>query len=124
MVTVKKVILLIEDNPLLTGMYTAAFKKRGIEVFIAHNGEEGFKIINDHKPDLVLLDLFMPGMNGFEILERMKADPEMKDIKVIMLTVSPKKEDEQKARSLGVIDYLLKQELHLNDIVERVMKHF
>lgn len=124
MADTKKVILLIEDNPLLTGMYSAAFKKKGFEVFIAHNGEEGIKIIHAEKPGLVLLDLFMPGMNGFEILEKIKANPDTQGIKVIMLTVSPKKEDEDKARSLGAIDYLLKQELHLNEIVEKVLAHF
>lgn len=120
----KRVILLIEDNPLLTGMYSAAFKKKGIEVFIAHNGEDGLKIISEHQPDLVLLDLFMPGMNGFEILEKIKGNPQTAHMKVVMLTVSPKKEDEAKARSLGAIDYLLKQELHLSEIVERVLAHF
>ncbi len=124
MVDTKKVILLIEDNPLLTGMYSAAFKKKGIEVLVAHNGVDGLRIIEEHKPHLVLLDLFMPGMNGFDILEKIKSNPETKDIKVVMLTVSPKKEDETKARALGAIDYLLKQELHLNEIVDRALSHF
>lgn len=119
----KKAILLIEDNPLLTGLYSAGFKKKGLNIFIVHNGEEGLKVIEEEKPDIVLLDLFMPGMTGIEVLERIRSNPNIKDTKVIVLTINNKEEDKQKAKDLGVIDFLLKQELHLNEIIDRVISH-
>lgn len=119
----KKAILLIEDNPLLTGLYSAGFKKKGLEVFIVHNGEEGLKIIEEERPDIVLLDLFMPGMSGIEVLEKIRSNPKIKDTKVIVLTINNKEETKQKAKDLGVVDFLLKQELHLNEIIEKVLSH-
>lgn len=119
----KKAILLIEDNPLLTGLYSSGFKKRGMEVLVVHNGEEGLKAIQEQRPDIVLLDLFMPGMTGLEVLQKIRENPDIKDTKVVVLTISNKEEDRNKAKELGVVDYLLKQELHLNDIIEKVLGH-
>lgn len=119
----KKAILLIEDNPLLTGLYSSGFKKKGLEVFVVHNGEEGLEVIKREKPDIVLLDLFMPGMTGLEVLQKIRENQETKDTKVVILTISNKQEDRDRAKELGVIDYILKQELHLKDIIEKVLSH-
>ena len=123
MASSKKAILLIEDNPLLTGLYSAGFKKKGFEVLVVHNGEEGLKIIQKERPDIVVLDLFMPGMTGIEVLQKIRENPEIKDTKVVVLTISTKDEDKKKVKELGVLDYLVKQELHLTEIVERVLSH-
>lgn len=119
----KKAILLIEDNPLLTGLYSAGFKKKGYEVVVVHNGEDGLTAIGKEKPDIVVLDLFMPGMTGFDVLEKLRENPETKDTKVVVLTVSVKEEDKSRAKSLGVLDYLVKHELHLDEIINRVLSH-
>lgn len=83
----KKILLLIEDNPLLTGMYQAAFEKRDVELLIAHDGETGLKLAKEKKPDVILLDLLMPGMNGYEVLEKVREDGGLSGIKIIILTV-------------------------------------
>lgn len=119
----KKAILLIEDNPLLTGLYSAGFKKEGMDVYVVHNGEEGLKMMEEVDPDIVLLDLFMPGMDGIQVLEKMRSNPRTKDIKVIVLTINDKEEVKSRAKELGIVDYLLKQEMHLDDIIKKVVSH-
>lgn len=119
----KKIILLIEDNPLLTELYSSGFKKKGFEVFVVHNGEDGLKAVEEVAPDMVLLDLSMPGMPGIEVLEKIRRNPKTKDTRVIILTINDKEEIKQKTKELGVLDFLIKQELHLNDIIERVLSH-
>jgi len=120
---VQNALLLIEDNPILNSMYKAAFEKKGFSVFFAHHGEKGLEIAKEKKPDLIVLDLLMPGMNGFEVLAALKADPATKDIKVIVLTVVNKPESKEKAKALGAVDYLIKSDLDLSEIVELVTSH-
>ena len=121
--TTKYILLLIEDNPLLTGMYKAAFEKKGIEVLVAHDGESGLTIVKERKPSLVLLDMLMPGIDGLTVLERIKKDPQIADTTVVMLTVVQDEEKQKRARELGATDYLVKPDLELREIVERVMRH-
>lgn len=119
-----KIILLIEDNPLLTGMYKTAFEKSGFEVEIAHDGASGLKLMKDTKPAGVVLDLLMPGMTGFDVLEKMKEDKEIADTKVVVLTSDTKPEDLERARSLGALECLIKSELTLSDITEKISSYF
>ena len=117
----KKVLLLVEDNPLLVGLYKTAFEKQGLEVLFAHNGASGLDLAEKNKPDAILLDILMPGMNGFEFLEKIKKNPATKDIKVIVLTILKKEEAEAKARKLGAVDYLVKSDLEVGEIVKKVL---
>jgi len=120
----KKVLLLIEDNPLLTGMYKAAFEKRSVAVEVAHDGNTGFDMAKQMKPEVILLDLLMPGIDGLEVLRLLKEDKTTKDIKVVILTIDATEENRKKAMNFGIADFLIKQEMKLNEIVERVLSHF
>ena len=120
---IKKAVLLIEDNPLLTDLYSIGLRKKGLEVIVVHNGEDGLKAIEQYDPDIVLLDLSMPGMSGVEVLKKIRSDPKTKDTKVIILTMSEKEEDRIRAEELGVSDYLLKMDTHLDEIISKVLKH-
>lgn len=120
----KKLLLLIEDNPILNGMYKSAFEKQGVEVLFAHDGESGIELAREKKPDLVLLDLLMPGIDGFEVLRKLKSDEATKDIKIVILTIVKEEKSIKKARGLGAVDYLIKSELKLGEIVEKVLSHF
>ena len=119
----KKAILLIEDNPLLTGLYSAGLKKNGLEVYVVHDGMAGLKMIEEHMPDIVLLDLFMPGVSGMEVLERIRKNPKTKDLKVVVLTINDKEEVRRKAEELGISDYFIKQEMDLENIIKGVVSH-
>ena len=119
----QKIVLLIDDNPLLTGMYSAAFERKGLEVLVAHSGEDGLELARRQKPNLILLDILMPGIDGFGVLERLKGDLETKDIMVVVLTVVQRKEHEERAKKLGAAAYLVKSEGTLNEIVERILQY-
>lgn len=118
------VLLLIEDNPLLVGMYKTALEKKGLKVLFAHDGETGIRVAKKQKPEIVLLDLLMPGIDGFEVLKRLKKDKTTSNIKVIVLTVAKDKQSQEKAKKLGAFDYLIKSDLKLQEIVKRVIAHF
>lgn len=119
----KNLLLLIEDNPLLTGLYKAAFEKNNINVLVAHDGKRGLELAKEKHPGVIVLDFLMIGMNGLEVLQLLKNDPETRDIKVIMLTVASEQQYKDKARELGAVDYLTKSEMSVADIVEKVKVH-
>ena len=116
----KKLLLLIEDNPLLTGMYQAAFEKAGFEILLAHEGGAGIRLVKEKKPDAVILDLLMPGIDGFAVLAAIKADEATKMIKAIVLTSVTNPDELKRARDLGALDCLVKSDLKLAEIVEKV----
>lgn len=118
----KKVLLIVEDNPLLAEMYKAAFERADIEVSVANNGKDGLALIKKEKPNLVLLDILMPEISGLEVLKELKKSG-IKGIKVIVLTILSDEETRQKAEEFGIADYLIKSDLDLSEIVERVKKH-
>lgn len=105
-----KNVLLIEDEPLLIDLYEEGWGDADFDLTVAKDGEEGLKKANS-RPDLILLDILLPGINGFEVLKRLKANTKTKDIPVIVLTnLGSEKTDKDKqlALSLGAVDYLVK----------------
>ena len=118
----KKLLLVIEDNPLLTTMYKTAFEKEGLNINIAHNAKDGFLLLKKESPDLILLDILMPGMSGLEFLERIRKN-KTNNHKVVVLSVLSDKETIEKAKQLGALEYLVKSQLNLSDIVARVIVH-
>ncbi len=120
----KKLLLLIEDNPLLTGMYQAAFEKAGFSIIVAHDGATGLALAKEKKPTGVILDLYMPGTNGFEVLTTLSGDESLKTMKAIVLTSSTTPGDKERATRLGAADFLVKSELTLASIVSRAAEHF
>jgi CheY-like chemotaxis protein len=120
----KQLLLLIEDNALLTGLYQSAFEKAGFSVVIAHDGKSGLALANEVKPDGIILDLLMPGTDGFQVLAALKQDPQAEHIKTIVLTTVVKNDALERARSLGALECLVKSELRLDEIIARVQKHF
>ncbi len=116
-------ILIVEDDTLLSNMYAQKFKKDGFEVTTAGNGEVGLSKVKSDKPDLVLLDIMMPKMNGLQVLEKMKADAEVKEIPVILLTnLARGVEDANKGLELGAVAYLVKSKVQPTEVVAKV-KH-
>ena len=103
-------ILIVEDDPLMMRMYQKAFGFEGYEVMVARDGVEGLELIRAEKPTIVLLDVMMPRMNGMEVLEKVKADPETKSIPVIMLTNLAGGRDAEDAIMKGTVKYIVKSE--------------
>ena len=121
-VTPKK-ILLVEDDTTLAGVYRARLELEGFEVDEVNNGEDALAKAIDYKPDLIVLDAMMPKISGFDVLDILRNTPETANIHVIMLTALGQPKDKERAQALGVDDYLVKSQVVIGDVVERVRYH-
>src|SRR3989338_8223729 len=101
-------VLIVDDDAFLSGVYATKLELDGFGVVTARDGEEGVRLAQKEKPDLILLDVLMPKLDGFEALRQLKANPETKPIPVIMLTNLGQKEDIEKGVAEGAADYLIK----------------
>jgi len=115
-----KKILVIEDDRFLRELISKKLAKEGYEVSEAIDGEEGIKKIKSEKPDLILLDLILPSIDGFEVLSKMKDDPIVSSIPVIILSNLGQKEDVEKGLKLGAVDYLIKAHFTPGEIIEKI----
>lgn len=115
-----KKILIVEDDKFLRELISRKLQREGFEISEAVDGEEGERKIKEEKPDLVLLDLILPGMDGFEVLSRVKQDPEVAHIPVIILSNLGQKEEIEKGLKLGAIDYLVKAHFTPAEIIEKI----
>jgi len=119
MATAKKV-LLAEDDRFLRRACETALARRGLSVVSAEDGERALELIKSEHPDLILLDLLMPKKTGIEVLRVIKADPATRDIPVLILSNSSRELEMENAQELGVVDYLIKANLSLQELAERV----
>jgi DNA-binding response OmpR family regulator len=122
MVEVKKNILLVEDEPLLSNLLKQRLEKEGLEVVLAHDGEEALKILKTIKPNLILLDLILPKVSGFELMETLKADPQFEKAPIIIISNLGQENDILKGQSLGAIEYFVKAQVSIEELVEQVKK--
>lgn len=113
-------ILIVEDDPLMSRMYQKIFKFEGYDVDFATDGEEGLDKIRSTKPTLVLLDIMMPKLNGLEVLNKVKLDPELKSIPIVMLTNLAGTQDAEAALSKGAVKYIIKSENEPKQVVNMV----
>ncbi len=113
-------ILLIEDDKMLSDMYAAKFTREGYEVLQADNGSKGLKMTKDDKPDIVLLDIIMPKMDGFACLKAIRKHEETKSVPVILLTNLGQEEDIKKGKELGADGYYIKANHTPTEIVDKV----
>ncbi len=120
---VKKKILLVEDDEALAGVYKSRLEIEGFETAWASNGENALSEAIAFKPDLILLDAMMPKISGFDVLDILRNTPETANIHVIMLTALSQPKDKERAQALGVDDYLVKSQVVIGDVVERVRHH-
>jgi len=116
----KQKILIIEDDGFLASIYAQKLELEGYEVAFATNGEDGLKLAQKDKPDLILLDLLMPQMDGFEVLEKVKADPAIQDVKVLVLSNLGQKEDVDRCMKLGAVGYMIKAHSLPEETVKRI----
>lgn len=118
-----KKILLVEDDETLSETYLQRFVAEGFEVRRVLNGEEALSTALSFKPDLILLDIMMPKLDGFDVIDILRNTPDTVNIRVVVLSALSQQEDIEKAKALGADDYLVKSQVVLADIVERVKQH-
>ena len=119
----KKKILLVEDDMALSAVYRSRLEIEGFDVREANNGEDALSATVEYRPDLILLDVMMPKMSGFDVLDILRNTPETANVRIIMLTALSQPKDKERAESLGVDDYLVKSQVVIGDVVARVKHH-
>ena len=115
-------VLIVEDDVFLAEIYQKKFEMEGFKVSTANNGEKGLSDIQKKKPDIVLLDILLPKLDGFAVLEELKKDPAVKDVPVILLTNLGQKDDVQRGLDEGASDYLIKTHFKPSEVVDKVRK--
>lgn len=115
-------ILLIEDDPTLVEMYEIKFRISHMKMLVATGGYQGLDMVKKEKPDLVLLDIKMDDLDGFEVLKRMKSDPSMKHIPVYLLTNMGEKQSADKGKELGAERYIMKAKVTPQEVIDIVSK--
>jgi len=113
-------ILLVEDDVNLREIYSARFAAESYQVITASDGEEALATAVRERPDLIVLDVMMPKISGFDVLDILRSTPETKETKVIMMTALSQDTDRQRGESLGVNKYLIKSQVTLEDVVNSV----
>lgn len=115
-----KKILIIEDDKFLRELISQKISKEGYEIAEAVDGEKGIESVKSEKPDLILLDLILPGIDGFEVLDRIKSDPEAAQIPVIILSNLGQRDDIEKGLKMGATDFLIKAHFTPAEIIEKI----
>ena len=119
----KKKILLVEDDIALSAVYRSRLEIEGFDVREANNGEDALSATVEYRPDLILLDVMMPKISGFDVLDILRNTPETANVRIIMLTALSQPKDKERAESVGVDDYLVKSQVVIGDVVARVKHH-
>lgn len=115
-----KNIIWVEDDAFLGSILMKKFGVTGHNVSLAKSGDEAFELIKNIKPDIFVLDIFLPGMTGFDILQKIRMDQTMKNVPVIMLSNTSKQSDVDKAKLLGAQKFLVKAAVSLDEIIKEV----
>lgn len=118
--TKAKKILLVEDDDALASVYQTRLDAEGFVLKRVPNGEEALAAALEFKPDLILLDVMMPKVSGFDVLDILRNTPETTNVKIIMLTALSQDSDRERAQSLGVDDYLVKSQVVIADVVDKI----
>lgn len=119
----KRKILLVEDDVALAAVYRSRLELEGFELYEVNDGEQALQAAKEFQPELILLDAMMPKISGFDVLDILRNTPETTNIKVVMLTALSQPKDKERAESLGVDDYLVKSQVVIGDVVDRVKHH-
>lgn len=119
----QKRILLVEDDDSLASVYITRLQAEGFDARRVANGEDALAVALTYKPDLVLLDVMMPRVSGFDVLDILRNTPGTANLKVIMLTALSQESDQERAKSLGADDYLVKSQVVIADVIERIRQH-
>jgi len=115
-------ILIVEDDVFLADLYKTKFAMEGFKVNVAYDGEKGLGFIKKNQPDILLLDLVLPKMSGFDILKAIKDDAKTRNMPVILLTNLSQKTDVDKGLKMGSNDYLIKAHFMPSEVVEKIKK--
>lgn len=115
-------ILLVEDDSFLLSMYATKFEMEDFKVIMAEDGEKAVRLALKEAPDIILLDIILPKLNGFDVLRQLKADSVTADIPVILLTNLSQKDEIEQGLKIGAADYLIKAHFMPSEVVDKIKK--
>jgi DNA-binding response OmpR family regulator len=115
-------ILIVEDDISLRDVYTARLQAEGFQISTASNGEEALAVAVKERPDLIILDIMMPRISGFDVLDIIRTTPEIAHTRVVMMTALSAPEDRERGEKLGVDEYLVKSQVTLEDVVATIKR--
>ena len=115
-----KTVLLVEDELFLSNLLKARLEAFGIKVVQAINGDEALKVLRTLRPDLILLDIILPKLSGFEVMEMINADPNLQDGPIMIISNLGQDGDIQKGKNLGAIEYFIKAKVSIDDLVGKI----
>lgn len=118
----KKKILLVEDDLFILGMYSGKLKEEGFDLKTAEDGASALKMAKENIPDLILLDIIIPVMNGFEVLAEIKKDKNLENVPVVMLTNLGQKKDIERGLKMGAQDYIIKAHFAPSEVMDKIRK--
>src|SRR3989339_1425328 len=116
----KKFILIVEDDSFLSDIYQNQLKQEGFETEVSTDGKSALKVLEKKRPNLIVLDMIMPGMNGFDFLEIMRKEKKNDDIPVFILTNLGQDEDKKRCREIRECSYFVKTEISIDDVVRKI----
>jgi two-component system alkaline phosphatase synthesis response regulator PhoP len=119
----KKIIFIVEDDAFLVKAYQLKFAKEGAEIWVASDGNEAVEYLKKDSPSVVLLDLMLPGISGFDVLAAIRNDARWKKTPVVVLTNLGQTEDKKRCEDLGIDDYIVKANTKINEVAEKVRKY-
>jgi two-component system alkaline phosphatase synthesis response regulator PhoP len=115
-----KNVLIVEDDQFLLSLLKNRIQRESINVLTAKDGEEALKILKSVKPDLLLLDIILPGKSGFEVLEEMKSDPQLQNAPVMIISNLGQEGDIERGRELGAVEYFVKARTSIDELINKV----
>jgi CheY-like chemotaxis protein len=121
--TSPKRVLLVEDDDSLANVYVTRLQAEGIDVRRVANGEDALAAALSYQPHLILLDVMMPKVSGFDVLDILRNTPETADLKIVILTALSQDSDKERAEALGVDEYLVKSQVVIADVIDRIKHH-
>jgi DNA-binding response OmpR family regulator len=113
-------ILFVEDDQFLSSLLKSRLQKEGFEVFLVKDGEEALVFLKANAPDLILLDIILPKKSGFELMEEMRSNPQVREAPIIIVSNLGQPEDVAKGKGLGAIEYFVKAKTSIDDLVEKI----
>lgn len=116
-------VLFIEDDALIVKIYTARLTKDGYEVFTADNGEDGIKIALEKRPDLVVLDVMMPKVDGFGVLQKLRSDANFTKVPILLYSNLAQEEELKRALAMGATEFIVKANISPTELVEKIKKY-
>ncbi len=122
--TKKTKVLIVDDDKFLQKILTLKFSASGFDVLVASDGEEAVRMIRENEPNLVILDLIMPKLNGFEVLTEIRTDPKTGTLPVVILSNLGQEEDKRRAGEMGIADFLVKSEISIQEVVQKVKEAY